>query len=324
MSGPGFSFNFYEDETNETDVSSTPVGNKAANVPVELKSLNDLIQCIPEKLSYARVDGLARSLYQRELWDVKVQLMTLDTNQGEEQEQLKVLEGANDLVPMVYEGGYKTWECSIDLANKMSCFLKNQEAPKNAIEIGCGSALPLLTVFSKALETGISGTFVFQDYNLDVLKYITVPNLFLNWYALTHGVNKMEDVGAIDVTQSLLQNFLDNLQRLNITCAFLSGPWGTEMEGVIAEKLGRKFFEIVLSSETIYSLNSLSSLMSLLQFCTKEHAFIAGKNVYFGVGGSILEFVTQFQKLISESKLEIESQTKTNIGRSIVIWSIPH
>ena len=69
----------------------------------------------------------------------------------------------SDLVPGVYEGGLKLWECSIDLVNFMA-LEKMSLCGKKVLEIGCGAAAP--GVF--ALTQG--ATVDFQDYNREVLS----------------------------------------------------------------------------------------------------------------------------------------------------------
>ncbi len=52
-------------------------------------------------------------LARRELFDVKAQLMAEDENP--QASQVDGLENS-DIQTNVYEGGFKTWECSLDLA----------------------------------------------------------------------------------------------------------------------------------------------------------------------------------------------------------------
>lgn len=62
-----------------------------------------------------------------------------------------------DLVSGVYEGGFKLWECSIDLTR----FLIEQNVQvqnKNVLEIGCGAGIPGIY----CLQNGAHVQF--QDY----------------------------------------------------------------------------------------------------------------------------------------------------------------
>ena len=84
----------------------------------------------------------------------------------------------SDLVPSIYEGGYKLWECSYDLLNYI------QESVKfsglNVIELGCGIGLPGLY----ALLLGAN--VIFQDYNQEVIQNATIPTIKSNLLRLGH------------------------------------------------------------------------------------------------------------------------------------------
>ena len=98
-----FSFNFYDD----------PIEKKEEHVEVEnseirVISLEDILSRLPDTLAYGVLAGLPR----RELWHVKMQIMQEDKNE--------YLLGASDVIRGTYEGGLKTWECSVDLAEYLS------------------------------------------------------------------------------------------------------------------------------------------------------------------------------------------------------------
>jgi hypothetical protein len=61
--------------------------------------------------------------------------------QAEESELSKVAFGSNDVIKGQYEGGLKTWECSLDLVVLLST-MKEAVSGKNVIELGSGSSLP--------------------------------------------------------------------------------------------------------------------------------------------------------------------------------------
>ncbi|KAK5575932.1 hypothetical protein RB653_007067 [Dictyostelium firmibasis] len=78
-----------------------------------------------------------------------------------------------DLIPGVYEGGFKLWECSIDIINYLfeeKIDLKG----KRVLEIGCGHGLPGIY----CLLNG--STVTFQDYNVEVIYNLTQPNVLIN------------------------------------------------------------------------------------------------------------------------------------------------
>ncbi len=108
----------------------------------QLDALPSLISCSP--LTIPLCDGKkAVTLSRRDLFDARFQLIAeglpsdeapgtevINASNGEAEEEkrnseeitehrhivaLKFIDAPSDLVPRVYEGGLKTWECSIDL-----------------------------------------------------------------------------------------------------------------------------------------------------------------------------------------------------------------
>ena len=62
------------------------------------------------------------TLLRRDLYDARYQLIseTEETDSSTEQPGLDFVDNPSDLVPGVYEGGLKTWECSLDLVDCLS------------------------------------------------------------------------------------------------------------------------------------------------------------------------------------------------------------
>lgn len=87
------------------------------------------------------------------------------------------LDKESDIIPGVYEGGYKVWECSVDLA----IFILQRKCPLplegtgRVVELGCGHGFPGIA----ALKTGYQKV-LFSDLNAEVIDQATWPNVFLN------------------------------------------------------------------------------------------------------------------------------------------------
>lgn len=107
--------------------------------------------------------------------------------------------------------------------------------------------------------------------------------------------------GELEVTPELLESFEQLLIRENIELKFFAGDW-SGMNVDVTLQVGMKY-DVVLTSETIYSLPSLPSLLQLLQSAStirtpsheeakiqKSLCLVACKRIYFGVGGGELEF----------------------------------
>lgn len=219
----------------------------------------------------------------------------------------------SDISTNVYEGGYKTWECSLDLVK----FLLDRGPRKDlddlvrvhhVIEMGCGTALPSLLLFQYALRNGIGLYFSLTDYNADVLRLVTVPNLLLT-YVSTLGAeeapfssdepnplavadgNVRFASGDLEITPVLVAKFRQRLEECGIVVTLVSGSWlpVEKLLGLIPSAPDLDTF--VLASETIYSPGSLvaftEAMVGLLKRVKSGKAVVAAKRVYFGVGGSV-------------------------------------
>lgn len=186
--------------------------------------------------------------------------------------------GASDLVPGIYEGGLKIWECAVDLARHME---KENVDGKCVLELGCGAALPGLVCVRKGAHI-----VDFQDYNFEVIDRLTIPNVLLN--APKEGEGSTED-------------------GVRPECRFFSGDWRS-----LEEILPSSKYDLILTSETIYNLENQETLLSLFQKCLKEggSVLVAAKVHYFGVGGG----VRQFEDVAAKSSWTTENVAKIDGG----------
>lgn len=216
-----------------------------------------------------------------------------------------------DLQTNIYEGGYKTWECSIDLVK----FLLDRGPRKDlddlmrvnhVVEMGCGSALPSLLLFQYALKNSLGLYFTLTDYNVDVLRLVTVPNLLLTWIGTLSEDQSQElfpdgsgnplldlevDNADVYLTPALLTAFKSALIATGLTLTLISGSWipiPTLLELVPSSPDLNTF---ILGSETIYSPASLiaftEAIVGLMGRVKTGKTIVAAKRVYFGVGGSV-------------------------------------
>jgi len=169
----------------------------------------------------------------------------------------------SDLIPGIYEGGRKLWECSVDLARFMteSQEISNHLKGAKVLELGCGHGLPGIC----ALLLGATSAD-FQDYNEDVIHDVTSMNVNTNLL----GTDKR-------------------------STRYFCGDW--EMLIPVFES-GAKY-NIILSAETIYSPTNQRKLCALIESCLCPKngiALVAAKSYYFGVGGG----TRQFEALVLE------------------------
>lgn len=280
-------------------------------------------------------------LYRRELFDIKHQLMT--EADGSESVELDILIGdtAEDLRKNIYEGGLKSWECSIDLVDYLARDSALLQASSCVVELGCGTALPSEYALSQYLLVGSHHglQLILGDYNKSVLRLVTLPNLILIWsqVALNGDQRRQLQTGYENVllkdeelflTPQLLDEFHNEMQKRKIDISFISGTWGRQFNQLLLEYLQPIKEILVLSSETIYQPENLPVVAETLLELFKAQdyrsirALVAAKDIYFGVGGSIVDFENYMAKVIKDKKLPLSFTTfKINAGlkRSIVL-----
>jgi len=184
-----------------------------------------------------------------------------------------------DLIPGQYEGGFKLWEGSDDLVRCLCLEWGLQRSPldsdfepppecsgKRVLELGCGHGLPgVFAALAGAAEV------CFADFNAEVLQHLTAPNLRAN----------------------LLRANLGRPPQGQCSPAvrYFSGDWLRVAEALRSEAP----FDIILTSETVYSPVDSTRLLQALELLVPEgHAatkvYVAAKSYYFGVGGGAQQF----------------------------------
>ncbi|KIK77220.1 hypothetical protein PAXRUDRAFT_835059 [Paxillus rubicundulus Ve08.2h10] len=367
-----FRFNFDFDEgadeviiTDFTNVSPKPVevddaplpSQQAAQPFLEL-SLDSLLEVLPTQISYSLLtvplsDGNDLKLARRDLFDARFQLISEGTGDPETTDQksepksttdsaLQFLDNPSDLVPFVYEGGLKTWECSIDLAGYLnSTGYGSNTRGTRILELGCGTAVPTLYILQEIFSSQPAGepeTHIhLQDYNASVLQLVTMPNVVLAWYnsPAANEYRNSESYESTDselnMTPQLFSAFKTSLGNYGVNLRFFAGSWDTFD---LSSTGGR--YNLVLTSETIYHLKSLFSLIRLMRgACVAPlgdvsedvHQYlclVAAKTVYFGVGGGIAEFVRCVEEMTSEkaTRSQVEVVWDKSIGVSRKVMSV--
>ncbi|XP_072113414.1 histidine protein methyltransferase 1 homolog [Mobula birostris] len=204
---------------------------------------------------------------------------------GPRQEKLSWdLLSKSDLVPGLYEGGLKVWECTVDLVE----YLDNVKLQgQKVLDLGCGAGLLGIAALSKG-----AACVHFQDYNSEVLEQFTIPNVALMGQSLPGfelGEN-VEPPGKRSRTEG------HPLSR----CRFFSGPWS--LFAHVHSDAGASFrYDVILSSETLYNPDSYPSLHHTLSSLLSDQGtvYLATKAHYFGVGGGI----HLFQNFVKEKHI---------------------
>jgi len=289
-----FKFNFSsgaaEDSDSDTDAGphTTTTRNgvtpDSTLIPPAQHTLASLLPLLPRNISYSFIPTTP-ALPRRELYDVRMQLMAEDDLSATPTQS--VLIGSEDIRTRVYEGGLKSWECSLDLVEHLS---GSGVIAEQSLELGCGTGLPSLIVLQELLKARRPGRLVLADYNFDVLRLVTLPNLFLAWVEVVKGL-PMDEAGKgdLDACEELREEFLADITARGIDVGFVSGAWGAEMLDILN---GEKW-DLVMGSETIYSPATMGEFTDVLLGCLEGggRGLVAAKRIYFGVGGSVEDFV---------------------------------
>jgi protein-histidine N-methyltransferase len=86
-----------------------------------------------------QVPTVEKPLYKRTLADVKFQMAEQDNlvDGDADRDVVNMLDfsGNSDLIKGVYEGGFKTWECSIDMVQYLSSLPQEQINNKKVLEV---------------------------------------------------------------------------------------------------------------------------------------------------------------------------------------------
>ncbi|KAM5531003.1 hypothetical protein V8D89_015330 [Ganoderma adspersum] len=269
-------------------------------------SLDDLFFSLPHTISFSPLNISLPSdhnvvLSRRDLFDARFQLISADDCAGEKsgRSEVEFIDAPSDLVPGIYEGGLKTWECSLDLVACLSSIygpqIENALRRKRILELGCGTAIPSLylihSIFSAEPNVDADLHIHLQDYNDLVLRLVTIPNIILAWYmspasatyraSVPTGDSERDDdddtmplppadpfqSGELALTPELKAAFLASLKTCGIHLKLFSGSWAT----FDVECAGGPY-DVLLTSETIYRTASLDTLVDLMHRATAPAA----------------------------------------------------
>ena len=156
----------------------------------------------------------------------------------------------NDIIPGVYEGGYKLWECTLDLLKYMSDNELNLTG-KTVMDMGCGHGLLGIA----AMKSGADCCY-FQDFNKEVVDTLTLNNAIIN---------------DLDTSR----------------CRFVYGDWDNLVGMQANEKFDLLLGAEVIYKEENYP-KIIRFLRKYLKPDGK--AILANKCYYFGVGGNMDDF----------------------------------
>ncbi|KAJ3045432.1 Exocyst complex component 5 [Rhizophlyctis rosea] len=257
--------------------STSDAPTSTALAPAKLLTL-DTASSEPLAVIAELVPSTAVSLYKRHVSDVKFEVASADEDGADNTALAHAIVAKSDLISGVYEGGLKTWECSIDLVNYLAETIHGDDVKgRKVIELGCGSALPGIYCLQQGAEVH------FQDYNSDVLHLVTFPNILLN-ITLPPSSIQLDANNTFDAT-------LDPASLSSIPTKLWSGDWGN-LRAEFASLQEEQKFDLILTAETIYAAENHAKLFDLIRSVIKPGGIvlIAAKTNYFGCSGSLRQF----------------------------------
>ncbi|KAL0773110.1 hypothetical protein Bca101_038261 [Brassica carinata] len=176
------------------------------------------------------------------------------------------------------KGGLKLWEGSIDLVKALEKETQtgNISFPgKRVLELGCGHALPGIYACLRGADA-----VHLQDFNAEVLRCLTIPNL---------NANLSEKPPSVSVGDTEVRFFAGEWSEVHQLLPLVN-------DGETDKKGG---YDIILMAETIYSISAQKSLYELIKRCLAYPdgaVYMAAKKYYFGVGGGTRQFLSMIEK----------------------------
>ncbi|KCV71439.1 hypothetical protein H696_02386 [Fonticula alba] len=280
----GFRFNFQvneaDEEMSDTEVSMNMTHGDGATPDVPEDPAAQLTPNITTVLFPVTVNDFAPapgiSLWRRNAVDFE-STFTASTKSA-----VLTHNTQSDLLPGVYEGGFKSWEASTDLTIYLQGLLTDGQLTigpsTRVLELGCGSALPGIFLLTRG-----AGLVDFQDYNADVIHQVTLANIALN-------VARRPDTQAPTEPIQLPLSVLEGLPS-----RFFTGDWASLSSLLVDSQGATQEYDLLLLSETIYSLANYQKQIQLIWTHLSRGnpnacALVAAKNHYFGVGGNMMDF----------------------------------
>ncbi|XP_008494003.1 histidine protein methyltransferase 1 homolog [Calypte anna] len=300
-----FRFNFVidEKEDNEPDThdkldlkhqEETPAKQKVSFKAAKEHEMPEDLNKILENKAIETVSGL---------YYINMPLVEISCLDGADREGIvsKSVSSHSDLIPGVYEGGLKIWECTFDLIDYFS-EAEIQFTNKTVLDLGCGAGLLGIVALR-----GEAAKVHFQDYNSTVIEEITLPSLVANCTECSKmGSGDNRKTGT---PPSKRPKKVKCLPDALTKCRFFSGEWSEVSQLLLSSNKGFSKYDLILTSETIYNPDYYSALHdTLAQLLDKNgRVYLASKIHYFGVGGGI----HLFEKFVEERNVFRSSIVKT-------------
>lgn len=307
-----FRFNFGAGEDdNDNAVSTTHIASDTLENKGALPASCEFVKLEIPRAASIVVDAIYydnHQLWKRQIDDVKFQMAQQDAMEesGEPNAIVRAMaedSNAADVIKGVYEGGLKTWECSMDLLRYLvehHSELCEILAGARVLDLGCGTGLPSIHILKNVPNVQVC----MQDYNRDVLEMITMPNILVNTVLSPTSRQEKEERGDVfhsdddgkktcevdidyrrahalfgtDSDRIIGQREIPELSGTEANeadsrilaksdiperCEFIAGDWNNIAQELATQ--GRQnTFDLILTSETIYDIDGYPRLHDML------------------------------------------------------------
>lgn len=175
-------------------------------------------------------------------------------------------------------------------------------------------------------------SLILADYNPSVLQLVTLPNFILSWALNNTQLPALQEAfsieGEVELGPDVLAAFQQSLQESNITLSFMSGAWSQEFVDLLytlPSGNGQPNATLILGAETIYSPFALQAFLETLFLILERErdtegsqagAYIGAKRLYFGVGGSLDDFIDKARQ--KGAKVEQLREEAEGVRRGVV------
>jgi protein-histidine N-methyltransferase len=181
-------------------------------------------------------------------------------------------------------------------------------------------------------------SLIMADYNPSVLQLVTLPNFILSWALNNSQLPALQEAfsieGEVELGPDVLAAFQQSLVESNITLSFVSGAWSQDFVDLIytlPSGDGQPSSTLLVGAETIYSPFALQAFLeTLFLILEKERdtegseasAYIGAKRLYFGVGGSLDDFIDKARQ--KGAKVEQLREETEGVRRGVVQCVLEH
>ena len=266
---------------------------------------------------------------------LKIPNMILDDSQFHDPSCMDVvLQSDSDIVKGVYEGGFKVWECSLDLAKIIGGERLWSESNNRKQHVGNRCQQGIESPETRTTITTDKG----NEFNYDTAVTIGEGSNHFPKRIVEFGCgaacpsivalmkfDNIEEMILCDFNDDVLTHLTYPGVLLNVgemksnVVKYIAGTWDHSLSILLNGK-----FDLIITAETLYTEDSTQDIFRLIEkhLSFNGIALIASKKYYFGVGGGTFHLQNLLNHDDCQLKCEIlqsYEDMKTNIREVLKI-----